>query len=254
MGNFQSNTTKNMISAYTSILNNISLSVVNESRLGCNSSNFLNLQTGGATPEQSNCVFKLTNGDLIISQRAESKCQLVSENINDISSEIKNEVRTQTESFINADLKNSQGFFATAFSFQEVNLSNATEVADVISNSFAGNITNICTAQVNAFNHQILLLCGEYNNSNIIVNQDALTTSITSCINENIVKLYNNNVALKDLILKTDSKLYSEQKGINIGQILLIIGIIVVVIIIIALIIYFATKGGGKNPSKPPTK
>lgn len=242
MGNFQSSVTRNMISSYTTFMNNVISKTYNSSTLDCFANNVMSVTTG------RDCYFECSRDCKInINQSAVSNCQLDSNNINDIQSTIQNTIKTNTESFINQDLQNKQGFWATAFSLQLANASNVTQVSDIISNSFSSDITNICRSQISAFNNNILDICGIYSDgAELNISQQAISTAIASCVNQNVVRVYQNNETLKELFQKTDAKLSSQQSGIN-WTALIIIGVIILAIIIVGLILYFLFRGGGSS-------
>jgi hypothetical protein len=247
MGNIQSSSTKQILSSYTSVINDSVANIINSSTLNCTASNRLEVQTGG----EPNCTFQSIDSTFNFNQNAVSNCRLISENINDISSTLQNTVKTTTENFINNDLQNKQGWFALAFSLQIANSSSASEVAQIISNQFNGQIENICRTQVGAFNHGTLLLCGAYSGTTFNYSQDAVSTAIASCVNQNIIRIFNTNSALSEMWSRTDNALASEQTGFNFKY-LIIIGVIILAIIIIGLIIFLLTRGRGSK-SAPAT-
>lgn len=235
MGNVQANETKQELATFTSIVNDVAMSVYNQAVSNCTSQNWLKVRAGGG----QDCVFALNDGDLNITQQASCIQSLNSDNINKLTATFTNEILNKLQQHIGQQEQNKQGWFATAFSFQINDASNTQEVMNQINTQINANFNNTCSAVAEAFNKGTVLLCGTYNNSNININQNAAITALTSCINQNIVNVWTQNKVLNELWQKTDQKLASEQSGLDLKWLWITLGIILALAIIIGLISLF---------------
>lgn len=238
MGNIQSNKTKQLLADYTSMVNNTVSNVYNSAVADCTSANNFTLETGGG----QYCDFKIINGTINISQTAGSKCQLNSQNINNLSATFQNQLTNDTKNFITQSAKSKQGWFATAFSLQQNDASNVTDVMNQISNSSSANFTNICSSVSDALNNATIQLCGVFDASTFNFSQNAMVTALTSCINQNTIKVWTSNQVLNKLWQDTDQKLASTQSGVSFGWIAFIIIGIVILLIIIGIIYFILSR------------
>lgn len=241
MGNIQAQLTEQTLAAYTSVMNSAMNQVINDSRLNCSGINNFNLSTG------QGCTFQLTNGTINFNQVVSANCQFNSENNTKIDNNFKNSISTTTKSFIDTDLQNSQGWFATAFSFQITGASNSTEVTNQIVNSISNDISNTCAAETNAYNNSNVNLCGVFDGVTFNFSQNANVTALVSCINRNVINIFVDNEVLNDLWSKTDSELASQQSGVdtitnNLVRYLIIGAIVIAVIVAIVFIIMAVTQ------------
>ncbi len=244
MGNIQANSTKQVLSEYTSFINSQVSSVINQSVTNCTASNTANITTGG-----SDCIFELTNGSFTYVQNAYASCKLNSENSTQIQTVIQNTVSNNLQSFINQASKSTQDWFATAFSLQINDASNVIQVQNQMSNFVSSQIQNFCQSQILSANNNTVHLCGIFNGATINLGQNAFTEGVTSCVNKNVITAFTSNYALNQLWTQTDQKLASEQKGATSALMwIAIIGGIVLVVLIIGAILYFvlsSRSGGG---------
>ena len=235
MGNFQSNKTRQMLAAYTNIVNEEVTKIYNSAVTECRAENRMKLRFGGG----EFCDFKITNGNINASQTSGTSCALNSQNVNKLNAQFTTELTNKLTSFIKQEQKNKQGWFATAFSFQMNEADTAEKVTNQITNSFTTDFTNKCEAVANAFNDKEAVLCGVYDTTTIDLSQNALVTMLTSCVNENTVSIWTKNKVLNDLWQATDQKLASQQSGLDlkwlwialavVGGLLLVIGVFVLI-------------------------
>jgi len=238
MGNIQSNATKQVLADYTNVVNSTVVNVYNSAAASCASANNFSLQTGGG----SDCNFQMINGSINVTQTAGTNCQLNSQNVNSLSAQFQTQLTNNTQQFIQQNSQNKQGWFATAFSLQMNNASNVTEVMNQISNSSSANFTNLCNSVSDALNNATVKLCGIYDGSSFNLNQNALVTAITSCVNQNVVNIWTSNQVLNSLWQATDQKLASTQSGFSLKWILIIVVVIVVLLLISGLAYYFINR------------
>jgi large-conductance mechanosensitive channel len=102
----------------------------------------------------------------------------------------------------------------------------------------------------NSFNAAKVNLCGVYSGTTFNFNQAALTTALTSCVNEIIVSVFTTNSVLNQLWQQTDQKLYSEQSGFDsIFKWLIVLAAIIGAVIIIGFIIFLIIDA--RKPKQP---
>lgn len=245
MGNAQANETNQTMAAYTNIVNSTATSVYNQASQSCASGNNFTLNTG------EGCYFESINGTFNVTQTAGTKCTFSSSDIASLNANFSNQLQNNTQQFIQQNSQSKQGWFATAFSFQVNGASNTTEVMSQMSNVFTQNFTNLCSSVANALNNATVNLCGIYDNTTFNFNQNAMVTSITSCVNDIVINVWTSNSVLNQLYQMTDQKLASQQSGFGsfLVWIAVIIGAVIVLGIIIA-IIFAVIKGRQKNQAQ----
>lgn len=246
MGSAQSSVTKQTLEAYTQYMNTVLANEYNKSSMNCTAGNTVSFTTG------RDCYFSFTNGTININQQATSDCTLDSSNVNEINSTIQNTVQTATQQFIDNDLQNKQGWFATAFSLQVTGAENSEQVSTLIANQFSGDITNICEGQIGTFNTGIVDLCGAYNGATFNINQDALTTALVSCVNQNVIDAFDTNATLNQLYQETDNVLVSQQEGAGSLLWLWIILGVIFFLIIVAVIVFMIFKNKQSQQQQSP--
>ena len=244
MGSIQSNITKQTLADYTNIVNSTVANVYNSAAASCASGNNFALETGGGP----NCIFHMTNGNFNVTQTVGTNCKLNSHNITSLSAALVNNLTNNIQQFIAQNAQNSQGWFATAFSLQINNASNAEEVVNQIKNSFNINFTNTCDSIATALNNETVKLCGVFDGVNFNFTQNALLTALTSCINQNTINIWTSNSVLNQLWQTTDQKLASKQSGFSLKWFFIAIVIIAILMILSGMIYYFA-KRGKKSPN-----
>lgn len=212
MGNFQSNLTTQMLSEITNIVNSVVNNVYNNATQQCTASNNLSIQIGGP-----DCGYptQASNSNVNVNQIAGTICRLNAVNNNELNAQFTNQLKSQLKSYIDQNAQNQQGWFATALSFQINGLDTSEKIANTIVNSFTNNFTNQCSAVNNASNIGKLQVCGIYDRTNFNWGQNATTLALTSCVNENLSKAVTSNVALNELVNRTDQALASKQGGVG---------------------------------------
>lgn len=226
MGNsIQSNVTKQIMSNYTKIVNETVMDVYNDAASTCQSGNMMNIETGGG----QYCDFEIINGSININQTAGTNCKLDSTNVNNLSTNFTTQLINKTKQFIQQDAQNKQGWFATGFSLQISDATTVDQIMTQITNETKANFINKCSSVNTALNNGIAKLCGTYDGSSFNFNQNALITSITSCINQNVVDSWTNNSVLNNFWMQTDQKLASTQSGFSLKWLLIIIVILAII-------------------------
>lgn len=247
MGNAQATMTQQTLADYTSYMNNVAATIVNNSTSNCTAANTLNLETGGGP---DNCIFSAYNSTININQTANASCKLTATNINSIAQSISNTIQNSVQQFIDNNLQSKQGWFSTAFSLQISGAQTSDQVATIVANNFSNNVQNLCGSQVSAMNNSQVLLCGAYNLSTINITQDATISSIVSCINQNTINVFTTNATLNQLWQTTDQILASQQEGASSIFKWLIVVVVVVVVAFVGVVV-FKLVWDSKHPPPP---
>jgi hypothetical protein len=240
MGSGQSAITTQTLAAYTNIVNQVATNVYNQASQDCATQNVF---------QATFCpTFNATDSGWTLNQQASTRCTFNNQNVANLNATFANQLQTTTQSFITDDLKNQQGFFATAFSFQLTDASTTQDIMNQMTNLFTSNFTNLCSAVSTSLNSGIVNFCGTWKNSPILINQNSLVTSITSCVNEAVANIWQSNQVLNDLYTMTNNKLSSTQEGIASIFIYILIGLGILAIIgLIGGIIYAMINKGNKG-------
>lgn len=228
MGNIQSNQTKQVLSDFTNIVNNTSVSVFNNATQNCTGFNDLSVVTGGG----QYCNFDAYNSQFNYGQNATTKCNLDSKNINSVTADFTNKVTNQIQQYIQQSAASKQGWFATAFSLEINGASSTDDIMTIIKNEFKSNFNNNCDSVNQAFNRGNVTLCGTYDFTTVNVTQDAIVTALTSCVNENMVKIWTSNAVLNQLWQCTDQALASQQSGLDFGWLSIVLIVCCVVLLL----------------------
>ncbi len=241
--NIQSSVTKQTLSEYTTIINSVVVKALNESIGGCVSDNVATWNIGTVPPCSSGAggnTTQILNSNLSFIQNALAQCNFSSVNSVLSSQTFNNEVKSQTKQFITNNLKNSQGFFAIGFSLQSNSSVSQATFNTAIDNAFNENITNICKNFTFDANQFTINLCGYYDGDNFDFTQNAINTSITSCINKTVIDIFVQNQVLNNFAQNTDNALVSAQAGPLTGA----EAIIRIAIILAAILVGLLIVGG----------
>lgn len=247
MGSVQSEETQSMLSSLTQTINQTMNKVYNTTVLNCVAGGTLNVEFGVG------CDFNAIGSNFTYVQNAQSTCQFSSENITQINETIKNTLTTTITDFINQNAKSSNGWFATALSFQIQGASTAEQISNLIVNSFQNNIINTCSAEIDALNNARLMICGTWTDSSIILSQNTVATATASCVNKQIVSIFTSNAILNNLYNQTNQATMSSNAGLESIIEYIIIGIVIIAIISsIAYVLYQPSNTTPTNSYGPP--
>ena len=252
MGGVQATLTTQTLNDYTQYMNSIVNNVYQSNKAGCDANNNLQVTPGIIVDENGNqkeCYFQFIDGNITINQKVNANCSFSSDNTSTITNTVQNQIQNSTKQFIDNDLQNKQGWFATAFSFQITGATNSTDVSNIISNSITNNVQQECSAIFQSAENGYLPLCGVYKDANIVYTQDGTVTGIVSCINKSVIANFISNSTLNQLYQATNNKLLSKQSGIGsvFKYIFYIIGAIIGCILLIIIIKVIFKAIGNKN-------
>lgn len=247
--NFQSNVGISMQEAITSMITNISQNVASSANLNCNSSNFLNVQTGQGANGQS-CNFEV-NGNFTVDQNAKANCNLTQTVTSSLVSQIANQIQSGFTALANQSGSSTQEFLALAASLQSNYQNDTQRIISDISNYIAQNVSTVCSSVVNAQNSGYLNFCG-YFRGNVNITQSSAVSALSSCVIQTYGNAIANNASLNTLFKQTDQQLVSEQNGPLSWLTWIVFAVIIVAIIgLLTAVIggYFGQKKGGKRPA-----
>jgi hypothetical protein len=249
MGSIQSNITKQALSDVTNVVNQNVTNVINTSIADCAAGN-VNSFTTGILPNGTYCPFSFTNGTINLNQTVKANCVLNSQNTTQVVSDFSSLVNNAIQQAASQSGSSTQGWLATAVSFQVNGLETDTQIINNITNYVQNNVKNTCQSSSQAFNNGQVALCGVYSGSSFNITQDATVTALTSCINQTILDAFVNNSVLNQLSIDTDQKLTSQQSGI--GSFFIYIAIIFAVVAVLGIIggiIYAVVQGKSSDTS-----
>lgn len=248
MGSVQSTVTKQTLSDFTSTVNKTIMKSVNVSEAKCGTQNSLTVnycQCPSGSPFQ---FCSEVTGNFTSNQVADSSCKVIATSTFDTTSSFVNDTQKTVKNFIENNLQNKQGFFATGLSIDSVYNNNKNKLITDISNEMEITLSNTCKSYANANNVGIYTFCGRIDGS-INLDQNATSISMTSCVNKAVIDAFSSNTDLTNFYNSTNNKLKTQQSGFsifgNLWLYLLIFGVISLVIAgIIALVKIF-------KPPKP---
>jgi hypothetical protein len=154
------------------------------------------------------------------------------------------------DTWIKQQMEQSNGWLATGLNFGFAGISTTEEMKTQLTSLFTANIANSCTSFLDQYQEQGVYICGWYTNVNFDFSQSALATSITSCVNTNIIKAYSSNSVLQDFVTKTDQAVSQQNAGILDFLVYIVVGL-VIVSVIAGMIYYFTSPPQQPYPYPP---
>ena len=256
--NIQSSDTSETLNDFTSVVNSSVEKAKNSVQTTCTAANNLVALVGSIPVFQNGVptgtpIVCATNieGSVNINQLADANCNLTGDFTTTFQNNLTTNVQNDVQQWIQQNLQSNQGWLAIAFDGQFSESQTAASVATTISNSLVADITNTCSAQLEASNNGLVSICGNYKRD-FNFNQSAFVTNVTSCIANNTVSFISGNTVLNNMAQHADTTLSSSQEGLSTIFKWLIVGAIaIVVLIIIAVLMFFIF--GSKGGSTPQT-
>ena len=258
MGAVLSNEVQQTLSDYTSAVNTAIQNTYTTNSSSCSASNTYSL-TAGILPDGGPCRAGVIEGQFQNNQTATSNCTLQEVDTINQSASFKNTIETTTLDFITQQLKNKQGFLATAFSIASNKDITQSDVANAISNYFQQSIAESCSNYIDSTNQYDVAICGFYYKPTFDNNQNAIVTGATSCVNDITIKAFTYDTTLNTFYNNTLQALKNKQAGAT--GFLVTIAVIIIAVIVLLVLLFFAyfmltkatTGKSGKSPglSKP---
>ena len=234
--------TQQTIADYTNVVNSVVQNAVNQSAATTAAFNQLDINLG-----EPPCLIGATIvGNVNINQTTNVTSNLSAVNTNSFSTNIRNNLQTQTENWINNNLQANQGWLAFAVGVATANNVSVTQIANDLANSVSDDVLNQCRSEIDEGNRGVVQFCG-YIGGDFNVTQSAAVTNITSCINNNVFRTVLNNQVIDNIIQQTNNKFLISQQGIwGFLRWIVLIVVAIGIIAVIGLLLYFAFGGSSK--------
>jgi hypothetical protein len=152
-----------------------------------------------------------------------------------------NAISTTTQNFINQSSTSDQGWLSTALGININDINQVINVSDQIANYVATTAKLNCTANTFTEENLNVNVCG-YVQGNFIVNQNAATNVVFSCVNKQIVNFFASNTERANNVNKADQTALAMQEGATtfLDYIIYAFVIITVVMLVIGLITHLS--------------
>jgi hypothetical protein len=215
MGGIQSNVTKTTLSDFNNFMNSAAQSAYSTQNNTCTANNYLHLNTGlyGPESDQKTCTFQI-DGTFNINQVVGTYCTMENYNQTNEGASFSNFIGSEVKNFIQQDLKNKNGWFATAFSISKNKNITADSIATAIQNQFNQNEQNTCSNYMASSNNMDISLCG-YFAADYNINQAAVTQGLTSCVNKMTMDTFTSNADLNTFWQDADQALANKNDGVE---------------------------------------
>src|SRR5699024_9926249 len=140
--------TTQVMSEFTEFVSDNVTDIVNKSKLDCSAVNNVEFTTG----KGKYCDFKIVDGNIKLTQKAKSDCEVSSDNVNKIQTEIQNNIDNLIKQFSKQASKNSQEWLSTSVSVQTNDVKNISQLSNLIKNSVKTNVDNFCGGEIASAN------------------------------------------------------------------------------------------------------
>ena len=239
-----SNTTKSVFDAYYDIVNSLVATEIAKGTLLSSTSQ--SIQSSSCGPDcYSQYNVKTLNDciitDYTINQSSDTRNQLQGISMSTVIENVKTNLATQTENYINNITKTHADWGTIAINVVLNSNTTVTKISADIANSVSTNTQTICKIESSENQEVKILLCGIV--KNVDITQSAFQTNTMSCIAKQIAKFVASNGVITKAITQAND---STSTGSN----YLIYGIIGIVLVIIVFIIVGALSGKS-TPDKP---
>ena len=219
------------------LIQQTSTNIINAASQGCTSANVSSVTTGGPTCGATSFSCEPGPCNISVIQTGKATCNLNSNNLNSVSGTYTTQLSTNLQNYVTQQSTSKQKTFLTTavslgFNYTQFN----EKLGENIKDTLTTNITQTCSAQSNAMNQSILLLCGFYSDLNLLSNQNASVVAMTSCINNNIIKFVTSDTNQYNILVKANQQLLNEQTSGT--SFLFSIGIAIAILIVVVAIIW----------------
>ena len=244
--------TSNTLSSLTTVINDTVSSVVQNASTTCSSSNnfqgFYGIYPVRVTSTEIDTAICPTNiQSLTISQNAQNTCSLTAGLTSDLQADITNQLSNNINAWISQTQTQNNGWLTIALNEASSESITQAQLSSMIANTLTSNISQVCSAFLEASNQAKVYVCGDYPNG-IVVVQNAVSSNLTSCIVNNTVTAITNNTVLNNIVTKTSQQTAQTNEGLStIAKYIIIAVVAVVILVIIGVILYFVF-GGSKAP------
>jgi hypothetical protein len=213
MGNHQSTTTK------TNISNDIKISIENVVTTNItNAGTCINVADSDQDMVFGTCA-EVNCDNIDFSINAEKTLKCMSENKNDISITITNDVCTSIENAIDKAIEASQKGIAVGADntvTDETEIHN--QIEENISNTIETTIINTFDSIISSSADQGFVFNGKMNGENCKVSLSSIVEQISETINETVITLLVGNTSINDILTKYDLTMKANQEGFDFNK------------------------------------
>jgi len=254
MGVNVSNTNaQNTITSFTEIVNSTVSDVTQNIQTSCGAFNQFNLvtgayptgydATGNKVTSTAACPFN-SEGQVIIDQSSINSCGLTGGLTDTVTQDINTALTNNINQWLSQEATANGGLLGIGVSIASSQGIDQTSLSQMIANTVTSNLTQNCSATVEASNIGTVWLCGNYAQG-YVVKQSAVNSNLTSCTVNNAVQNIGNDTVINS-IFQQASQEANASTGITFNWLTyLIIGIVIIGVLLVlgAIIIgitYFA--------------
>jgi hypothetical protein len=245
--NIQSDTTKQVISGYYSVVNDVvTTASANAKSTQTAITTVCPIKECGFTNGQDARLSCSIIGSVNNSQNTNIINQLDAGSMSDVIVMVKNSLTSVTRNYLDDVKKNFPAWFSVAINVVNDNHESEDSISSMIANSVSSNTNSVCSSEIAQTQESTILICGIVG-ANVNNVQNAFQANAMSCITKQIVNFASTNTVVRDAI---NAATLATENGSDSGNIIKYIVIAVLIIIIIVTIGYFF--GGSSTPAPPP--
>ena len=255
--NLSNQNTSNTLADFNSVVNSTVSSVIQNVSTVCTDSNFFTGVFGtyptrfenGQVTATASCAAETNISQLDVTQTASNSCSLSGTSISDIQETLNTTLSNNIQQWLGQQTTQNNGWIPLfVANVQNEGISNTTELSNRVANRITANVSQTCSAILDASNQGLIFVCGNYPQGVLVV-QNALSTNLTTCLINNTVTAITNDQILNSAVTKTSQQTAQTNEGLStIARYIIIAVVAVVILIIIGVILYFVF-GGSKAPA-----
>ena len=256
--NLSNENTQNTLNDFNSVVNSTVSSVIQNASTTCTAVNSFQGFFGvsptrfenGQVVATASCAAETNISQLDVSQTASNSCSLSATSISTIQEDLNTTLSNNIQTWIGQQTTQNNGWIPIfVANMQNEGISNTTDISNRVANRITANVSQTCSAILDASNQGLIFVCGSYPQG-VLVTQNALSTNLTTCLINNTVTAITNDSILNSAVTKTSQQTAQTNEGLStIAKYIIIAVVAVVILVIIGVILYFVF-GGSKTP--PP--
>ena len=229
MGSVQATETQQVASAFNSTVNSVINSAAQTAGFQSATINNINVTVGGA-----GCPPIAIGGNVNISQAQSSNFTVTSENLQNVTNNVKTHLASSLNSWITNNLQSYNGWLSFALSAQVAGSNTQDDIVNMIVNSISNNATQACSTQLITQNGINLTLCANVT-GNVDVDQNTAITASESCINKQIANTIISNSVINSIVQQTNNHFLAQNQGLgDIFYYIIIAAVIIFIFLVIA--------------------
>lgn len=255
--NLSNQNTSNTLRDFNSVVNSTVTNVIQNVSTTCTGVNSFQGFFGsyptrfenGQVVASEQCGAQTNISSLDVSQTATDSCSLSGTSIDAVQETLNTTLSNNIQTWIGQQTTQNNGWIPLfVANMQNEGITTITDISNRVANRITANVSQTCSAILDASNQGQVWVCGSYPQGVLIV-QNALTTNLTTCLINNTVTAITNDQILNSAVTKTSQQTAQTNEGLStIARYIIIAVVAVVVLIIIGVILYFVF-GGSKAPA-----